>query len=254
MTASPEVPVSVPSDSRKGLAITSLVLGILALILGLFLVGGALGLIGLVFGVVHLAKRPTGRGMAWAGLILSLCGLLLAGWAGYTYYRIVKIVQGNMANKTQVMDRWIGMPAPDVTVTTLDGKTITLSELRGKRVVLDFWATWCPPCRMEIPHFVQLATETPADQLAIVGISSEPADKLKPFVEENKINYPIASATQLPSPYEDVTAIPTTFFIDRNGVITKILVGYHDYENLKSEALAPDFQPPAPAPSETSGE
>jgi peroxiredoxin len=248
-------PVPAPSDSRKAFAITSLVLGILAMILGLLLVGGLLGLIGIVFGAIHLAQRPAGRGMAWAGVVLSLCGMLLAGWSGYVCYKFVKVMKATMGEKSAGLDRWVGLPAPDLTVTNMDGQVLQLSELRGKRVVLDFWATWCPPCRMEIPHFVQLAAETPADQLAIVGISSETAEQLEPFVKEQKINYPIASAEILEPPYSDVTGIPTTFFIDRNGVITKILVGYHDFENLKSEALAPDFQaPPAAAPEESLGE
>jgi peroxiredoxin len=154
------------------------------------------------------------------------------------------------ANGGSTFDAWQGVLAPDISVTTLEGKTLKLSELKGKRVVLDFWATWCPPCRKEIPHFIELANGASPDELVIIGISSEDADTLKAFVKKNGINYPIALADDLPSPYSDVTGIPTTFFIDRQGVIQDVLVGYHDFNQLKSRALATDtVGEPKPAPN-----
>jgi thiol-disulfide isomerase/thioredoxin len=122
-------------------------------------------------------------------------------------------------------------------------------------VVLDFWATWCPPCVREIPHFIRLHNETSRDDLIIVGISSEADSKLKPFVKKYGVSYPIASANDLPSPYSDVRAIPTTFFIDRQGVIQSVLVGYHELKELKTRAQSPDFkgEPKSAPASPTSG-
>ena len=137
---------------------------------------------------------------------------------------------------------WEGVLAPDFTVTALDGKELTLSELRGKRVVVDFWATWCLPCRKEIPHFVRLVNETSRGDLVVVGISSEEARVIDTFAKKNNINYPVASAGKLPPPYDGIQSIPTTFFIDRRGVVQNVLVGYHDYLSLKSHALQKDFE------------
>jgi hypothetical protein len=103
----------------------------------------------------------------------------------------------------------------------------------------------------EIPHFIQLHNETSRDDLVIVGISSEGESKLKPFVKKHAVNYPIAAADDLPSPYADIQSIPTTFFIDRQGVIQTILVGYHGLAELKARALAKDLEgepKSAPAP------
>lgn len=149
------------------------------------------------------------------------------------------------------IEEYIGVAAPDQTLTDLDGNETVLSEQKGKRIVLDFWATWCPPCVKEIPHFIRLANETKRKDLIIIGISSEDKNLLKDFVKEKGINYPIVSMDNLPSPYGDVSSLPTTFFIDRNGIIQDILVGYHDYETLKTVALAEDYQgEPEDAPQE----
>jgi peroxiredoxin len=141
---------------------------------------------------------------------------------------------------------WQGAQAPDFTVTDLDGREIRLSDLRGKRVIVDFWATWCPPCIMEIPHFVRLAEESDTNDLVIIGISSEKKDLLADFVADNDVNYHIASAEirDLPSPYKDIRAIPTTFFVDRNGVIQNVFQGYHDYDTIRDTALADDVTGP----------
>lgn len=152
-------------------------------------------------------------------------------------------------------DKWVGAEAPGFTVTDLDGNRITLSKLKGRRVVLDFWATWCPPCRKEIPHFIGLRRMTIEEELMIIGISSESPAKIRSFAAKQGINYPLVSTRDLPSPYSDITAIPTTFFIDQNGVIQDVLVGYHSLEDLRLHALGPDYegtlkeQPVAPVAS-----
>lgn len=229
-----------------GLAIASLVLGILALVLSFLVLGGILGLIGLILGIAHLVKKRRPAVMARWGTALSIIGLIASiGFAAlyYTAYRqFTKLMQSASQSEEVDFTQWEGVKAPDISVTTLNGQLIKLSDLKGKRLVLDFWATWCPPCRREIPHFIELYNETSRDNLVIVGISDEDTKTLEGFVKKNGVNYPIASAKNLPPPYSDIQAIPTTFFIDRQGVIQTVVVGYHEYSDLKSDALAPDFQ------------
>lgn len=256
-----------PPAPRLGLAVASLVLGILAFVSSIFVVGAVFGLIGVILGVAHLLRRQGRNGMAWTGLVLSTIGILVGAGMGVVGFKVFSSpeFQAQFKKAMETASRganegtedgfakWQGVLAPDFSVTTLDGQTIKLSELKGKHVVLDFWATWCPPCVKEIPHFIKLRSEASADELIIVGISTEDEKTLQSFVKKKGINYPIASADDLPAPYKEVSGIPTTFFIDRKGVIQEVLVGYHDFAALKTRALAADFEG-EPKPEPTSDE
>ena len=108
-------------------------------------------------------------------------------------------------------------------------------------MIVDIWATWCPPCRAEIPHFNQLASEFGEDKLVIVGITGEDEATVREFMKATPMKYNVACTADLPAPYNEVTGIPTTFFIDRNGVIDAVAVGYCDYVELKTKATSADF-------------
>ncbi len=248
-TPSPSPPPAY-APARIGLAIAALVLGIVAVISSFLLIGAVCGLIGLVLGVIQLRRRPGGRVMAWSGVVLCILGILASGlFAGLYYVAYQKYQQAIASDATA--EEWEGVLAPDIKVTTLDGSTVTLSDLKGKRVILDFWATWCPPCVMEIPHFVRLRSEISTNDLVLIGISDEERDTLEKFIKKHGINYSIGAGKDLPAPYSDIESIPTTYFIDRKGVIQKILVGYHDFDELKEHATAPDFEgEPKSAPTE----
>jgi peroxiredoxin len=138
---------------------------------------------------------------------------------------------------------WYGKPVPDIQVKTLDGKTIRLADLKGRRVVVDIWATWCPPCREEIPHFNQLAADIGEDKLVIIGISNEDESTVREFVKTTPIKYNVACTSDLPAPFSEVTGIPTTFFIDRNGIIDNVAVAYRDLGVLRQSATASDYVP-----------
>jgi peroxiredoxin len=248
-------PPVLQSSPRLGLAIASLVLGTLAFLSSFLVVGALLGLIGLLLGVVHVLRQQGRNGMAWTGVVLSALSIVIGAGFGVIYFKAINSPEFKKAFEAAVsgagtneFEEWKGIAAPDFSVTTLDGTTIQLSDLKGKRVIVDFWATWCPPCVKEIPHFIKLSADSPADELIIIGVSSEDVDTLNSFVRKKGINYLIASEDDLPAPYSEVVSIPTTFFIDRRGVIQEVLVGYHDFETLKELALASDFEGDAKLP------
>jgi len=115
---------------------------------------------------------------------------------------------------------WYGKPAPDFTLTDIAGKEHKLSDYSGKNVLIVFWATWCGPCRMEIPDLIELRNTVSQDDLAILAISNENPSVVKKFVTEAKMNYTILlDPGILPGPYNNISAIPSSFFIDSGGKI-----------------------------------
>ena len=131
-----------------------------------------------------------------------------------------------------------GSPAPGFTLKDLSGRSFSLSDTRGKVVILDFWATWCPPCRMEIPHFQALYEEYKDEGLVVVGIALDRggAAAVKPFIESNGVSYPILIGDQnVQASYGGIRGIPTTFIIDRHGRIMEKLVGYRSKEVFESK-------------------
>jgi peroxiredoxin len=125
--------------------------------------------------------------------------------------------------------------APDFTLNDLKGNQISLSEYKGKVLFLNFWATWCPPCRAEIPDFIEVYDEYKSKGLEILGVSVDEigADKVSKFVERYKMNYPVAMATnELFRNYPPPQHIPTTIVIDRDGKIQHRKVGLMSKQEL----------------------
>jgi peroxiredoxin len=106
----------------------------------------------------------------------------------------------------------------DFTLTELNGKTWTLKELRGKVVLVNFWATWCPPCRKEMPYLETLYKQFKDQSLVILAISDEDESKVKPFIAEQKVTYPILlDPGRKVNELFEIEGIPKTFVYDRNG-------------------------------------
>lgn len=135
------------------------------------------------------------------------------------------------------LQSWIGKEATELKMTDLDGNIYRISRLKGKTVLLDFWATWCPPCKEAIPDLIKLRSSTPETELVILGLSDEPKDLLKEFSTSAKMNYPVVSTGEelLPAPYGQISAIPTLFIIDAEGIIRDVVVGYHPLEELQAK-------------------
>lgn len=138
-------------------------------------------------------------------------------------------------------ESWYGKPAPDFTLTDITGKQHILSEYRGKDVMLIFWASWCGPCRMEIPHLIELRNTIGQDKLAMLAISfimpRNSTEIVKNFVAQNKeINYTVFSveSSVMPAPYHMVNSIPCSFFINPQGKIKLATIGLLALDDMKA--------------------
>ncbi len=129
-----------------------------------------------------------------------------------------------------------GVQAPDFALVSLDGSKVKLSDYRGKAVLLNFWATWCSPCRVEMPWFEDLQKQYGKDGLVVLGIAmddSEPA-KIAEFASELGVNYPVLLGTdQVSDDYGSVQYLPTTFYIGRDGIIVDKLTGLMDRKDIE---------------------
>jgi len=120
-----------------------------------------------------------------------------------------------------------GNLAPDFSVTDIDGKKLSLSDYRGKVVLLDFWATWCSPCREEIPHFVEMQNKYGPQGFQVIGISmDDDAKPVREFYQKYNLNYPVAIGDdKLADRFGGVLGLPVNFIIDRQGRISKKYLG-----------------------------
>lgn len=139
-----------------------------------------------------------------------------------------------------------GDTPPDFTLTSLDGEEVTLSDLRGKKVVLNFWATWCPPCKAEMPHmqkyYEQHAKEDNVEIIAVNLTKDErdfsadgKIDTVMTFRDSFELTFPILLDQEREvSPQYNIMTIPTTYFIDSKGYIQRVISGPMDTDMLKS--------------------
>lgn len=119
-----------------------------------------------------------------------------------------------------------GYRAPDFTLRTINGEELHLADYRGQPVVLNFWATWCPPCRAEIPHF-EAASRKYNGQVVVLGVDDgEPLATVAPFVADLGMTYtlPLDEQSVVTRQYR-VNSLPSTFFIDRDGIIQYVHIG-----------------------------
>ncbi|MBN1456490.1 MAG: TlpA family protein disulfide reductase [Sedimentisphaerales bacterium] len=125
-----------------------------------------------------------------------------------------------------ILHEWYGNKAPELVFNDLNGNIRKLSEYNGKNILLLFWGTWCAPCVSEIPGLIELRKTQSTDELAIIAISVEDPQIVKPFVQRRKINYDVATTqNRLNRPYGQINGFPSAFYIDKQGNFKLITEG-----------------------------
>lgn len=174
-------------------------------------------------------------------VIVIVVILMLIGYGMYDYYNEKSDKRGSLQETTE-QDVKIGIQkgqrAPNFELTDLEGNAVQLSDYRGQKVLINFWATWCPPCRAEMPH-MQRFYEDFNNEVVILAVNMTSIDKgmdaILPFIEEFKLTFPIALDQEgdVMNTYQ-ITAYPTTYAVDRQGIVRTKFIGPMDYETMNN--------------------
>jgi thiol-disulfide isomerase/thioredoxin len=180
---------------------------------------------------------------------------------------IMLIVGKNLTKRQRAAEgglsrgRLVGKTAPDFGLESLDGKIVHLSDFRGKAVLLNFWATWCEPCKIEMPWFVELQKQYGPEGLAIVGVAMDDSSKeaIAKFAKDMGVNYPVLLGKEsVGDQFGGIPYLPVSFYIDRNGQIVDQVAGLkgrgeiEDYIKQALNHAKPSQQNAQARPGETS--
>jgi cytochrome c biogenesis protein CcmG/thiol:disulfide interchange protein DsbE len=202
-------------------------------------------------------------------LVAVLAILAIFGWAGWVNWEnrqqaaprlAASVPKGELVPDANGMAQYqsplAGKPAPAFALENLSGKKVSLADYKGKAVLVNFWATWCGPCKIETPWLIELRNKYASQGFEILGISTE-GDDLKPsdkagwakdkaaiakFVDQEKVPYPVLiNGDSLSQAYGGLDSMPTSFFIDRKGTVVNAEMGLTseaDIEGNIKKALA----------------
>ncbi len=133
----------------------------------------------------------------------------------------------------------VGQPAPDFTLVDLNGKTWTLSQLKGQVVFVNFWATWCPPCREEMPSMQRLYTMMPADKFKMLAVlNNDSPDGARNFANKLNLTMPILTdPNNLAGPRYGLTGVPETYIVDKDGILRKKFIGPAAWDSQEAQEM-----------------
>lgn len=173
-------------------------------------------------------KRSLPAALAAAALLLTACGTTPSA---------------TKAAEPTVKKAELRKPAPDFDLKDADGRPVKLSDLKGKVVLVNFWATWCGPCKIEIPWFMEFEKKYKDQGFAVIGIATDEEgwDVVRPYITGKQVNYRVVmSSPVVEQLYGGVEALPMSFMIDKEGRVASIhtgLVSKSDYEDEIKELL-----------------
>ena len=191
-------------------------------------------------------KRNT---IVLAVVLFLLAVFAWAGWANYEYRKqaaerlLASAAKGELVpdangGAPEFVSPLKGKPAPAFTLEDLSGKKVSLASYKGKAVLVNFWATWCAPCKIETPWLVELRNQYAAQGFEILGVSTDDLDRddtklfanekkdIQKSAEQLKIDYPVLiDGATLSKPYDGLDAMPTSYFVDRNGTVVAVQLG-----------------------------
>jgi peroxiredoxin len=195
-------------------------------------------------------------------VLFILASFAWAGWANWEYRKQAEQREAAMIASSAAMTAdtntgaiifhsgLMDKPAPDFTLQDLQGKQVSLADYRGKAVMINFWATWCGPCKVETPWLVDLRNKYAPQGFEVLGVSSQgddvtPKDKtawdkdktdIQKFAQQEKLPYPVLlGGDSIAKPYGGVEDLPTSFFVDRKGVVVAAEMGLTSESNLEAD-------------------
>lgn len=177
--------------------------------------------------------------MRWSIVAFLCASLLIGGCSSDQDASPSKAPQTNQEAQSGKSYKTDPKPVPDITLETMDGEKINLADQTGKVVLINFWATWCAPCRKEIPDLIDLYAQFQSEGLKIIGIAvdQDGAEVVKPFVQKQKINYPIVldPDQSIESHFDAMYGLPTTYVVSPEGQIVRRILGIFPIEEMKPE-------------------
>jgi peroxiredoxin len=193
------------------------------------------------------------------GIVLVILAVFAwAGWANWQYRKQAaervlanaghaELVAAAAGDTQPSLAPLLGKPAPKFALEDLSGNLVSLSNYKGKAVLVNFWATWCGPCKLETPWLVDLRNQYASQGFEILGISTDDIDRtdqkmfgkekkeIAAFVQQMHMPYPVLiDGDQLSKPYGGLDAMPTSFFLDRNGTIVAAQMGITSKEDIET--------------------
>jgi cytochrome c biogenesis protein CcmG/thiol:disulfide interchange protein DsbE len=191
-------------------------------------------------------------------VLFILAAFAWAGWANWEYRKQAAerlaataaqgvLIPDSQGGPPQMIPALLGKPAPAFTLEDLSGNKLSLSSYKGKALLINFWATWCAPCKIETPWLIELRNQYAAQGFEVLGISADDLDRDDParladdkkliarFVQQEKMLYPVLiDADSISKPYGGLDELPATFYVDRNGTVIAEQLGLTSKDEIEA--------------------